>query len=384
MKTATSHHEPGWMRLLTAGGHDLKASSKRRLRMVNFASLVSSCTATLYTIFFFVINAPEVAIQQFLLALIGLSIFFMNLLGLRLLAKHTIMWFLAADILIITSAVGHASLSHLYLLPSCVLVWMIFPIERRKEATFFTLLIMVSFLLCEFVVRDLQVLGDKAPIILTVMRYCNVIGSFSIVGMLLYVFASVVRQAEFQLREMADTDVMTGAKNRRHFEKSLKQHFEHHQEHQTAQSLVMMDIDHFKRVNDTWGHDAGDEVIRQVATIVQAELREEDDFARVGGEEFCVLLHGVQEVQALKIAERFRANVEKLCIQLTDDIDINVTISLGVTEILPDDSSMQEAWKRADQALYRSKNMGRNQVQATCSQTSTASSPALYPLLNTR
>jgi diguanylate cyclase (GGDEF)-like protein len=334
--------------------------------MVNFASMLGFSVAFGYTLFFFHVGASQIGWQQFFLALFAITTLLLNILGLHLLAKHWILLFVCLDILVITFSMGRSSLTHLYLLPGCVLVWMILPVERRWTAIFYTALITSSFLLCEFTMQEFGLLSNQDSSALAAARYSCVVGAFGSVGAMLYVFASVVRRAEQQLQELAHTDVMTGAKNRRHFEKRLQRDFSQHQEGHESVSLVMLDIDHFKRVNDTWGHDVGDEVIRQVASTVQEHLRWEDEFARIGGEEFCILLADTEKQSATQIAERLRSSVEEMSIDLDDDTCVQVTISLGVTEMRVDDPSVHEALKRADQALYRAKQQGRNQVQVQC------------------
>ena len=122
----------------------------------------------------------------------------------------------------------------------------------------------------------------------------------------------------------------------------------------------MIDIDFFKKVNDTYGHASGDEVLRTVASIIKAQLRESDIPARYGGEEFAVLLPYTHIDEAKIVGERLRKAVEEASIQL-DKLNINVTISMGLAELTPDLSG-EELFKLADKALYEAKESGRNRV----------------------
>jgi len=159
-----------------------------------------------------------------------------------------------------------------------------------------------------------------------------------------------------ELDYLAAHDPLTNCYNRRVL-------FEHmNQDLSSAKQLkqyciIMVDIDHFKQVNDTFGHSAGDSVLRGVASIFQGCVRKNDIVARFGGEEFCIILHQVSKNQALSIAEVMRQKVENSCID-----DISVTCSFGVTSIEFNAQKTEELIEQADLALYKSKSLGRNQV----------------------
>jgi diguanylate cyclase (GGDEF)-like protein len=126
-----------------------------------------------------------------------------------------------------------------------------------------------------------------------------------------------------------------------------------------AQALLVVDIDHFKRINDTRGHDAGDRVLRRMASLIQRRLRATDPLARWGGEEFVVLLPSVLPEHVLRLAESIRSAVETIVFEPEDAL--HVTVSLGAAVRLPDES-FDSLFKRADAALYQAKSGGRNRV----------------------
>jgi diguanylate cyclase len=169
-----------------------------------------------------------------------------------------------------------------------------------------------------------------------------------------------------RLQQLSKTDFLTQLSTRGHWEDALIQEFNRLQRYsQHHSTLLMCDIDHFKRVNDTYGHTAGDEVIRKVADVIKANIRTTDLAGRYGGEEFAILLVDTTMQQALCLAERIRQQVASLTIQY-NKTSLKVTISLGLAER---DVSMQEHrhWiEAADKALYQSKVDGRNKV--TCHQ----------------
>lgn len=164
-----------------------------------------------------------------------------------------------------------------------------------------------------------------------------------------------------QLQQLSSTDRLTGLYNRGHWEESLKVAYARHQRHGNATSLVMFDIDHFKRVNDTYGHQAGDHVIEQVARLVREHVRDSDVAGRYGGEEFAVVLSDTDKVGARVFAERLRKSVEALEV-LHDGHCIRFTISLGIADLSKPSVNHADLIAWADQALYASKNAGRNRV----------------------
>jgi diguanylate cyclase (GGDEF)-like protein len=162
-----------------------------------------------------------------------------------------------------------------------------------------------------------------------------------------------------RMRAMAMTDELTRLPNRRHILASAEIAFDAAKREGHAAAVIVLDIDRFKRINDTWGHAAGDDVLRSVAHTCRITLRADDQIGRIGGEEFLVVLHSASEHQACEIAERLRLAVERL--DLTSIApDLHVTISLGVCATSDYDSSAAIA--TADSMLYRAKENGRNRA----------------------
>lgn len=170
------------------------------------------------------------------------------------------------------------------------------------------------------------------------------------------------KRLEADLRAMAATDMLTGLPNRRHFLAQLEQEKARVSRAEEKNAAVLMiDIDHFKAVNDTHGHATGDQVLRHLATLMREDLRKIDTVGRLGGEEFAVILPGADTAAAETFAERLRRQVAETPAQHGEH-SIPVTISIGVTEIKPLDVSASDALTRADRALYRAKECGRNRV----------------------
>ncbi|MDA8093500.1 MAG: diguanylate cyclase [Betaproteobacteria bacterium] len=163
-----------------------------------------------------------------------------------------------------------------------------------------------------------------------------------------------------QLEYLATTDELTGIANRRRFMTLAQREFERSRRYGRSLALLMLDVDFFKGVNDTYGHAAGDVALAAVTHAIQEKLRSADAFGRLGGEEFAVLLAETDSTGACELAERLRVAVERLAIP-ADDETIHLTVSIGVAEI-DRDEDVEQLLHRADLALYGAKKSGRNRV----------------------
>lgn len=165
------------------------------------------------------------------------------------------------------------------------------------------------------------------------------------------------KQAEAHLQQLATTDTLTGIFNRRRFNELLEADIARHQRYHSPLSLIFFDIDHFKQVNDTYGHQAGDQVLVQLTALVSGSIRTTDALARWGGEEFIILTSGCNLDCARQLAEKLRMTIERLSLP---EVGL-ITCSFGVAEFREGDD--QDALvKRVDQCLYQAKESGRNRV----------------------
>ncbi len=160
------------------------------------------------------------------------------------------------------------------------------------------------------------------------------------------------------LEKMSVTDSLTELYNRRHIFDRLSQEIEKAGRYKKTFSILMLDIDHFKNINDTYGHQFGDIVLKKVSAIIQSDIRTIDVAGRYGGEEFIVILPEVSVTGAAVVAERIREDVEKLVI---DNKKFNFSISIGAAEYTGED--IQDIMKRVDKLLYKAKERGRNCVE---------------------
>ena len=164
-----------------------------------------------------------------------------------------------------------------------------------------------------------------------------------------------------RLQREASTDALTGLDNRREFESAMVREMERARRMGVPLSLAIIDIDFFKRINDRYGHDTGDAVLREVAQSLLANIRKSDVLARIGGEEFALVMLGTQPPGAHVVLERLRTAVEALRIPAGGEI-VNCTISTGMTDRVESDRDWAALYKRADTALYTAKEGGRTRV----------------------
>ncbi len=167
---------------------------------------------------------------------------------------------------------------------------------------------------------------------------------------------------EKELEKFATTDHLTGARNRRSFLGSFKRELKRSKRYDNTSALLMMDIDHFKQVNDSYGHDIGDKVLKLLVAKSHSVLRDSDIFARWGGEEFIILLPETNLQQAAAAAERLRGTLAKSELVSNDSENIIFTVSIGFTMIKNKNIKINELIKRADAALFMAKRQGRNRV----------------------
>ena len=167
-------------------------------------------------------------------------------------------------------------------------------------------------------------------------------------------------KANERLTELASTDDLTGVLNRRAFIDRANGAFELARRYQRPLSMLMIDVDHFKRVNDTFGHQAGDHVLVRLCELINKSLRGPDLVGRMGGEEFAVVLPETGLEQTVQITERLLNSVREEAIEVEPETDVKVTVSIGVATVPPLAPDLDAVMIAADRALYRAKSMGRD------------------------
>ena len=208
-----------------------------------------------------------------------------------------------------------------------------------------------------------QALGPLSPLQPWALQLAQAVNVLLIFGMF-YAMAAFYRatviKAERRLLAAATTDPLTGLANRSHFQLRALTELSHGRRRDEPTALVLADVDYFKRINDEFGHDAGDKVLVRLAALMRESLREVDVLARWGGEEFLALLPSSNSAAAAQVAERLRQAVAAVHIDVGGRT-VQVTMSFGIAEV-GDPLDLQPATVRADLALYTSKREGRNRV----------------------
>ncbi|MCW8901811.1 MAG: sensor domain-containing diguanylate cyclase [Gammaproteobacteria bacterium] len=192
-------------------------------------------------------------------------------------------------------------------------------------------------------------------------------GEINQVGIIIYdVTDAAINKLELEtsnneLKKLSRTDRLTQLNNRGYWEECLYNEYMRVKRTNQPASLIIFDIDHFKKVNDTYGHMAGDEVIRQTAAALRESIRDTDIPGRYGGEEFVLILIDTKPESAFILAERIRKKIEGLTV-IYEDMEIKYTISLGISQAITDSGDYMKWLECADNALYTSKESGRNQT----------------------
>lgn len=172
-----------------------------------------------------------------------------------------------------------------------------------------------------------------------------------------------LRQQTAELSELVHTDALTELANRRYLFQSLSREIERTRRTRQATTVIMLDLDHFKGVNDTYGHDIGDRALMQTARLIRQAVRQLDIPCRFGGEEFVIILPATDLLTGVRVAERLREMIEVTPLAISESESIQLTASLGVDVYsTKDNDSPESLLKRVDQLLYQAKDAGRNRV----------------------
>ncbi|MEJ7137820.1 GGDEF domain-containing protein [Amphibiibacter pelophylacis] len=375
--TSVNVPSKGWLARLQAlsrlGSEGISSvSARRKVVQTNVAALLGVGSCLIYSTAYLLTGRLGFVVCGLLLFLY-LPFFLYSLqlsrLG-RILAAKWLFFGTANAVIATTASIQGRSIDvQLYFLLFCVIAPMLF--ERRQWR---------HMMGCVLVSLTLFAVASVAPYS-PPQFYTDTVGSdlldlyrsliqfTCVAALIILVMVSEYSSAgsEMDLQRMAETDVLTGVPNRRAFQAMFRRHVEQVHRDRPASSpvprlcLLLMDIDHFKHINDEYGHDCGDEVLRRVAAVLHGELRRSDMLARVGGEEFAVLIRNVDEDQATQLAERLCQSVAAAHFEIEGQ-HIPVTLSGGFA-FAGRGLSESRLYSLADSALYRAKHAGRNRVE---------------------
>ncbi|MDQ7043835.1 MAG: GGDEF domain-containing protein [Sulfurimonas sp.] len=174
-------------------------------------------------------------------------------------------------------------------------------------------------------------------------------------------YQSILYKKNENLKLLSSTDFLTGLMNKRLFDKTISEYFLNFQVSQKSFALLVLDLDHLKKINDKYGRPSGDEILISFTYIIKLLLKQKDVFARIGGEEFAILLQDTNKKDAIRVAQMICQEVARKEVYITSD-SITIRTSIGLAMIDSKDTHVSEIFKRADKALYKAKDEGRNKV----------------------
>lgn len=277
---------------------------------------------------------------------------------------HAVIW-----ILVIGEIVGHAVLAvyligwgsgfHFYVMLISP-VMMLSPIKKTSIKALVVLVMMTFYIFMDHGFRNEEPVFEVHFVVLDGLYYFNLCVVLLMMIFLTGVYYHLVTSSQKKLKEMATTDSLTGLHNRRSIEQAASSAIENHKRNDVAVSVLLCDLDKFKQVNDEYGHQVGDQVLKAFSSLIEDAIRCGDYAARWGGEEFLLLLPNTKAEMAFIVAERIRQQFEQLVVVESLE-DLRVSVTIGISEFYAGDT-FDHFVARADEALYRGKNLGRNQV----------------------
>ena len=258
---------------------------------------------------------------------------------------------------------------------ACILIWALFPLRKLigqlppggvlrkwRVLTALTLLFIAGYVSYAFAFWDRQT--ELAHLIVPAIFFLGAGFVRLIFGLSLETAVDVRRVALLEQENI--TDPLTGTYNRRYLERRLKEEFSRAQRYRLQLCLALIDIDHFKNVNDQYGHQSGDTVLNELGKLLSHEVRPSDIAARYGGEEFMIILTTTAALEARALCERLRKRIESQAVALigkrNERREIRITVSIGIAGLDQEIGSVEKLIRLADEALYRAKREGRNRV----------------------
>jgi diguanylate cyclase len=351
----TGTHVTGPVRRVTAGIPAVVPLPPRIAAVVRHVAWVGIVAHASFVPMFALGGHPRLAAFNVLSVALWLAAALVNRRGRSTLAMWLITLEVVAHALLAVAALGWTSGFQYYLIPLIPFVMFNDRLASRTVA-----LISAGIFAALLALRALAPEGTGTGALLPLMRYGNLAIPLLALALVTFYFRRASTTAERRMESMAHTDPLTGLLNRRSMEQRLREAAQGFQRTGRAFSVVMADVDRFKRINDAHGHAAGDRVLRAVAGLFGERLRGHDAVARWGGEEFLLLLPETELATACEVADRLRVAVEARLPELAG-LGEGVTLTFGVA-VFDRPMRIDACLKKADEALYAGKAEGRNRV----------------------
>lgn len=260
----------------------------------------------------------------------------------------------------LTYGLNESSIIAIISIISIILSFSIIEKFSKKSAKSWLFMLISSLCISIF---SLYFLLRKTPNVLYILSSYFIVTSIS--AALVYVileYVNLMNETYRRLKISATKDFLTGLNNTRMFDNILNEYVENAKINKQQLSCIMIDIDHFKKVNDTYGHPIGDLVLKQLGEILLNSVTSMDKVSRIGGEEFCVILPDCEKSRAIEVAERIRQTVKDYTFFTVKNKGINISISAGISTLYETSGSPESFIKQADEALYMAKHSGRDRV----------------------
>jgi diguanylate cyclase len=341
----------------------LPESEQAKQRVVNLLALLGFGLSLLYTVLYGSVFKSALAAGLNALFVLGYMGYFVVLRHRTAFASR--IWLMVVFLVQMASfalwVFPRESGMHLFVVAGVPLAFLIFGHQERLLRTLSVVFMLLVFFLAELVQNPK--LLDSLPASYLRGTYLTVIPVITVmVAVVMQTFLNALRQRDEALRQLAVTDALTGVANRRGLLERAASMQAQAQRLGMPLCVLMLDIDHFKAVNDQHGHEVGDRLLASVAHVLRDSVRKEDAIGRMGGEEFAVVLFNATLIQGLGIAEHLRQQVNAVRVLNDKLCPVTCTISLGATEWNPAGEDLSRTLARADKALYRAKATGRNRV----------------------
>jgi len=348
---------------LAIGTKNEHSSAVQKTRMLNILVLLTVFIALAYTAsYMYILNAPMVALYNLLLTSGYLLSFFFSYHRYHKIAKTWYFCLIMLHLFICSNIFfSQESGFHFYYFLVPIGVLLLFELKEKKLKTTLSLMAASLFLYCENTLNEnpFHVFSDAANHLLSQSAF--LVDMFAII-LALTLFSKQIEKHELGLIKQASTDVLTGLNNRRFFFQQGEKLLVKSNKWKQFYSLLLIDLDYFKNINDKYGHAVGDQCLIVVSDVLQKIGPENKICARIGGEEFAIILPHCGPKSAEVIAEHIRSIIEGVDLTTTQGEVVDCTASIGVSYNVTKTESLKVLLEQADLALYKAKDSGRNQV----------------------
>ncbi len=340
-----------------------------KVKMTNIVALFSIVVAALYTLnYMFILSEPHVAFINLLFTFAYAVTLLFNKYGAH---KGSKIWFfslLMLHLIVCTNVlVTNKTGFHLYFFLVPTGAFLLFELKDKREKLSLSFIAIAFFFYCENTLNLsplIELSSEMNHLIYQSVFFFNMLE----VIFVLTLFANEIEINHLKLTRQATTDALTGIYNRHHFFEQATYKLAIANEFKRPFSIILIDFDNFKKINDTYGHHIGDVSLLETANQINTHCRTQDCFARIGGDEFVIALADTTLHEAKVIAERILISIERNLIKASNNINLNCKVSIGVCSSTADDNKqLKDLMQQADKALYQAKEQGGNRIELVSS-----------------